>query len=216
MDTEVREILDCIEENSKSKGGVVLIAGTLTEKIVALGCLVSVVLLLSLIHFTATQEFALVCGVVFLLFAIAYVLVSGQKIIGDFVNPLNGYADILEKDIHEKQLFICRLSKFPCQSLELVVNGIDSHVSSIQSRLVILVGAASKTGFIPAGFALYFTATKVLSGADYFPAFLMMSLVFGMYIGVLFGYRMIGILERNLECLKEALEIARRKQRLNP
>lgn len=213
MNTEVREIFELIEKSAETKAKALdFFAETLIEKILAVVSLVSLLLGVVMIQFETTQNFAIISGVVFLFASVIYSLINGRKNTAGFVNPLSGFAEIWEERLKAREEYIELLSKFSTEKLKIAANTIESHIARIEKTLGIVMGAVNKAGVIPAGVALYYTGSKIVSDSDDYIARIVMMFVVGLYFGAILGYRITGVLERNLECLKAA--IALREQRL--
>lgn len=215
MSPEVKDILQTIEKFSANRKFGSIFAETRLEKALLGVAGSALVVTLGLLFVQSLQTFAFIAGLVFLLALVALILVQATTLVAAFHKPLKGYAEAAERRLKERLAYIAQLSVFSSESLEATRKAIENDTGRMQARLGLLVGAVEKAGFIPAGIALYYAATKAQLDGTSFPASLLMAFVFGLYSGSYLGHRLLESLRFNINCLEEAQEASLRREALH-
>lgn len=208
LEQEVKEILKAIEDYSTNVSLWSIIAETELEKVILSIAAVSLVITVALSFIDGYKIWSVLSGLIFLMTAIILSVVGALDIVTSIKKPLEGYSELVKSRIAERIKFVQKLGGYSPEALEFTLKTLKRDMARIQERLYVLVGTTKKVGFIPAGIAFYFAATKTLAGESDVAANLLMAFVFGIYGGAFLVHRMIEALSINATLLEEAKAIA--------
>lgn len=164
METEIRQILEEVENYSSQKSGSMvktsrLLGYTGWGSIIAASALLVAMYCKSPFYVTVSGAIFLILNVLFIISNVIDVWVSHHK-------PLNGYAAAAESRINTRILLIHSLVTYSNSAKQAAVAHMERDVQSLRGKISLLIGAFDKVGITPAVLALYFAASKLLPSIE--------------------------------------------------